>query len=306
MNEQVPLFPEQASVHAGQTDQLYWFLVLNAFFFPALICLIIVFFVVRYRRGSNVNRESAPTFYMPLEILWSFIPLTVGLISFGWGAKLYVQSHQPPDNTLDIYVVGKQWMWKVQHAEGRREINELHVPTGQPVRLRMISEDVIHSFFVPAFRLKQDVLPGRYTDMWFEASKTGEYHLFCAEYCGTSHSLMRGTVVVQTPQEYAEWLASEQAEEPHVAGRRLYDALRCGHCHDANVPNRAPALNNLFGRPVVLESGETVTADLEYVRRSILDPATHVVRGYPNQMPSYRGQLSEEELLKLLAYLRTL
>lgn len=306
MSTQVPLFPEKASRYAEKMDQLYYFLVFNAFFFSGVICLVIVFFVIRYRRNANVNRDSAPTFNLKLEILWSFIPLTVGLVSFAWGATLYVNTFQPPDNAMTIYVVGKQWMWKVQHAEGRREINQLHVPTGQPVRLRMISEDVIHGFFVPAFRVKQDVLPGRYTDLWFEPTKTGVYHLFCAEYCGTSHSLMRGSVVVQTPREYADWLASEQSEEPQIAGRRLYESLRCGQCHGDTATNRAPSLANLLGSAVLLDSGQTITADLDYLRTSILDPGQHIVSGFSNRMPSYRGQLTEEEILKLLTYLRTL
>jgi cytochrome c oxidase subunit 2 len=306
MKTDLPLFPEQASTAAAEVDKLYLFLVANAFIFSALICILIVYFAIKYRRGARVNRANAPTGNVALEMLWSFIPLTIMMISFGWGTKLYVRNHRPPRDTVDVYVVGKQWMWKVHHREGRREINELHVPVGQPVLLRMISEDVIHSFFVPAFRLKQDVLPGRYTTMWFEPTRVGEYHLFCAEYCGTSHSRMRGTVVVQTPENYAQWLADSTAEPGEVAGGRLFERFRCGSCHQDEATERGPSLHGLFGRTVQLATGDRITADVNYVRESLLDPGAKLVSGYRNLMPTYQQQLTEEEIFQLVAFIRSL
>lgn len=312
MNTELRLFPEQASAHAEQMDWLYFFLVANAFIFSGLICIMIVFFAFRYRRGSRASRKHPPHGNLPLELLWSFIPLTIMLISFGWGARLYVDVYTPPDDAIDVYVVGKQWMWKLQHGEGRREINELHVPVGQPVRLHMISEDVIHSFFIPAFRIKQDVLPGRYTKMWFEATRPGEYHLFCAEFCGTSHSLMRGRVVVQQPSEYAEWLADQSEEPAAEAGARLFERYGCQSCHGAENSERGPSLVNLAGSLVNLKNGQRVKADLAYLREAILDPGAKVIAGYENRMPNYSldiaGQeaLTEEQVLELISYLETL
>ena len=191
MNTDLPLFPEQASQYAPQVDALYIFLISVAVFFTTLICFLILYFVVRYRRSANVNRLNPPSSQL-LEVTWSVIPFILTMVMFAWGAALYSKQHQPPEDADEISVVGKQWMWKIQHSNGKQEINNLHVPVGRPVKLNMISEDVIHSFYIPAFRVKQDVLPGRYTSMWFEASKPGRYHLFCAEYCGTSHSQMGG------------------------------------------------------------------------------------------------------------------
>jgi len=312
MNKSFRLFPEQASASAEEMDMLYLFLVANAFFFTALICVLILFFAVRYRRGAKVNRKGAPHGNLGLELLWSFIPLTIMMISFGWGARLFVDAYSPPPHALDVYVVGKQWMWKIQHEEGRQEINELHVPVGQPVRLQMISEDVIHSFFVPAFRTKQDVLPGRYTQMWFEANKPGEYHLFCAEYCGTSHSQMRGRVVAMEAADYAEWVSGNPEEPAASVGARLFERYRCESCHGPENTERGPSLVNLIGSMRTLKSGGQVKADLAYLRESIRHPGEKLVAGYENRMPSYEitasGQepLSEEQILQLIAYLETL
>jgi cytochrome c oxidase subunit 2 len=249
------LFPQQASVGAEQVDQLFFFLVGTAFFFTGLIFVLIVYFALRYRRGVRADRSAAPEGSLKLEVIWSVIPLVIMMFSFVWGAKLYVRGQLPPTDAIEIYVVGKQWMWKVQHSEGRSEINELHVPVGEPVHLRMISEDVIHSLFLPEFRIKQDVLPGRYTSMWFQANKIGTYHLFCAEYCGTSHSLMRGQVIVQNPADYARWLADRVVEAPEVAGRRLFERYRCESCHREASSEEGPAITNFFGTTVRLGSG---------------------------------------------------
>lgn len=306
MGQPIEFFPQQASTMARQIDALYLFLVGVAMFFTGLIFLVIVCFYVRYRRGSKASRAGAPTNHLGLEALWVVVPLVLVMVSFGWGAVLFVRAHRPPPEAAEIYVVGKQWMWRVYHPEGRREINQLHVPVGQPIRLKMISEDVIHSFFIPAFRTKQDVLPGRYTGQWFEATRPGAYHLFCAEYCGTSHSLMRGQVVAMTPEAYADWLADPDEEPAEVSGKRLFERLRCDSCHQREATPRGPSLHGVFGRTVTLETGQQVMADLPYLREAILDPNARITAGYEPTMPTYRGQVSEEEILQLITYMRTL
>jgi cytochrome c oxidase subunit 2 len=299
------LFPESASTAAQHIDRLYLFLLVVAGFFTLLIFVLIVGFAIKYRRGSTANR----TLVMPharfwlLEVTWSLIPLGLTMIMFGWGAEVYFQLHQPPDDCLEINVVAKQWMWKLQHPDGRQEINTLHVPLGRPVKLRMISEDVIHSFYVPAFRVKQDVLPGRYTTIWFQPTRVGSFRLFCAEYCGTSHSQMTGWVIVQEPAEYSRWLEGAEGENPVVAGKRLYEQFRCGTCHDNPTHPRCPPLDGLYGQMVRLADGKTVKADEAYLRESILNPSAKVVAGYQPLMPSYQGQIGEEGVLRLVAYL---
>jgi cytochrome c oxidase subunit 2 len=203
--------------------------------------------------------------------------------------------------------MGKQWMWKAQHPLGKSEINMLHVPVNQPVKLIMTSQDVIHSFYIPAFRVKKDVLPGRYTELWFEATKTGEYHLFCAEYCGTEHSQMIGSVVVMEQLEYERWLSGNVAgESMAAAGQRLFEQRGCASCHAGTSDARGPALAGLFGKEVQLEDGRTVTADESYLRESILNPQAKVVAGYSPVMPTFEGQISEEGLLQLVAYIKSL
>ena len=226
---------------------------------------------------------------------------------FAWGASLYVTMASPPEAALEIHVVGKQWMWKFQHPEGPREINELHVPVGQPVQLVMTSEDVIHSVYVPAFRIKMDAVPGRYTTLWFEATKTGTFHLFCAEYCGTSHAGMIGRVVVMAPAEYAQWLSGGvPGETPVQMGERLFQQLGCQTCHRAESGGHGPTLVGVFGQPVRLQSGEDTVVDEAYLRESILRPNAKIVAGYPPIMPTFQGQMSEEGLLHILAYIRSL
>jgi cytochrome c oxidase subunit 2 len=234
--------------------------------------------------------------------------LTIALFIFGWSAKLYLDMHVPPANAMEIYVVGKQWMWKIQHPEGNREINELHVPVGRPIKLIMTSQDVIHSFYIPAFRVKQDVLPGRYTTQWFEASKPGEYHLFCAEYCGTSHSGMIGKVIAMEPAEYEQWLMGTSRTGVAMAssGAELFDRYGCRTCHRQDTGPRGPALDGLWGKTVKLATGQTVMADQEYIRESILNPAAKTVAGYQQLMPSYRNQLTNEQVNQLIEYIRTL
>lgn len=298
------LFPEQASTIARDVDALYLFLVSVATFFTLLICALVVTFAIRYRRNARVDRSNPPTSNL-LEIGWSIVPLVLSLLMFYWGAVIYFRMHQAPPNADEIYVVGKQWMWKIQHPNGRREVNELHVPVGRPIALKMISEDVIHDFYIPAFRVKMDVLPGRFTKMWFEATKVGSYHLFCAEYCGTSHSQMIGKVVVMEPSDYAAWLNGETAgQSAEVTGKQLYEQFRCDTCH--RQAGRCPPLDGIFGKTVRLANGQTTIANEEYLRRSILEPNADLVAGYQAVMPTYKGQIGEEAILQIIAYLKTL
>ena len=246
---------------------------------------------------------------MAVETIYIGAPFFVFGSMFVWGAVLFFEGSRPPEGALELHVVGKQWMWKIQHPTGRREINEMHVPLGQSVRLDMISEDVIHSFFVPAFRVKQDVLPGRYTQTWFEPSLLGEYHLFCAEYCGTDHSRMKGRVIVMEPSQYQAWLAGTLGQEsPIVAGRRLFEDLHCATCHRgaAGGAARCPPLENVFGSQIKLQNGGMALADDGYIRESIVRPAAKVVAGYQPLMPSFEGQIDEQGLLDLIAYIKSL
>lgn len=308
MEQEFRLFPESASTISQEVDRLYWTLIGIAGFFTALICVLIVVFAIRYRQGAPVNREvrAGKGLVWAIEIGWIAIPLAIVIGIFVWGASLYARLYQPPAGALEVFVVGKQWMWKLQHEEGRREIDRLHVPVGQPVRLNMISEDVIHSFYIPAFRTKMDVLPGRYTSIWFEPSRPGEFHLFCAEYCGTGHSRMRGRVIAQTPDDYAEWIAEAQEEAPGMAGRRVLQKYGCLTCHGHVSAVQAPSFENLFGSRVPLRDGTSVVADAHYLRESILDPSAKVVAGFRADMPTFAGLISEEEIFQVIAYLRSL
>ncbi len=313
MQPEFALFPEKASTLAARVDALYYFLIAVSGFFATLIFLLVIYFAVKYRRRSATEQPQPIEGDLRLELLWTILPFGLAMIMFGWGANLYFSASRAPSDALNLYVVGKQWMWKIQHPEGRREINELHVPVGQPVKLTMTSEDVIHSFFIPAFRMKMDVVPGRYTTTWFEATKAGEYHLFCAEYCGTKHSQMIGRIVVMEPVQYEQWLkngngtASMLGEAPEVAGARLFQEQRCVTCHGADVGGvkLGPSLIGLFGKTVQLQSGESVTADEGYIRESILNPMAKLVAGYQPIMPTYQGQIDEEGLLQLIAYIRS-
>lgn len=304
----IQFFPETASTSAEAVDRLFFILLGFGAFFIVTLSVTALVFLVRYRRGKKRNRstEGFPT--AQIETTWIVIPLILVLGLFWWGARAYVEIKNPPEEALQIYVVAKQWMWKIQHPTGHREINELHVPIGSPVELIMISQDVIHSFFVPVFRVKADVLPGRYTSVWFHPTKAGTYHLFCAEYCGTKHSQMTGKIVVMEVDEYEKWLGSrtEKHDPMVVAGQALFRARGCTGCHTPGSAVRAPSLDGLFGRPVPLEGGGTVNADERYIRDSILLPMSQVVAGYDPVMPSFEGLLSEEELMELIAYIKSL
>src|SRR5580700_2865721 len=292
------IFPPRAATSSIQVDALYMFLLAVSGVMTILIFFFVVFFSFKYRRRKGDPMPRAIHGSLPLEILWSVIPLMIMMVMFAWGTKLYFEYYTPPKDTLDVYVVGKQWMWKVQYPDGQREINELHVPTGRAVKLTLASEDVLHSFYIPAFRLKHDVVPGSYETFWFEATKPGRYHIFCAEYCGTNHSEMKGWVTVMSPNDYQEWLRNGALEESMAAqGQKLFDHYGCVTCHVTDQQGRAPSLTNVFGHLVQLEDGRTVVADEAFLRESILNPSATVAKGYPpNIMPVFQGQIDEEGL----------
>jgi cytochrome c oxidase subunit 2 len=302
-----PLFPQQASVQAGQIDAVYFFMVAVAAFFSLLIATLVVVFAVKFRRRREDEVGAAIHGSLALEMVWTFIPFGIAMVMFGWGAKVFYDVSRAPAGAMEIFVVGKQWMWKVQHADGQREINELHVPVGRPVKLIMGSEDVIHSFFIPAFRVKADVIPGRYNTLWFQATRPGRYHLFCAEYCGTRHSGMIGSVIAMEPAEFQVWQSGGAVtDSPVAAGEKLFTSMACITCHLEQPLARGPALKNLMGSTVTLQTGATVVVDEAYIRESIVNPQAKVVAGYQPIMPTFQGLVTEEQLLQLIAYVRSL
>jgi cytochrome c oxidase subunit II len=304
--------PPAASVFAGRVDTLLWSMTAVTGIVAASIFLLIIVFSLRYRRGRGADRHvlPAPTAQVSsrrLEIAWTSVPLLIFMAFYVWGARLYFDYATAPAKALEIYVVAKQWVWTLEHSNGRREINELHVPRGEPIRLVMISQDVIHSFYIPALRIKHDVLPGRYESLWFTATRSGEYHLFCSEYCGTDHSRMGGRVFVMEPQDYGRWLESGSVQQSLASrGAVQFRNDGCSGCHAGESSVRAPSLNGLYGQAVPLQDGNFVTADERYIRDSILQPALQITAGYPDVMPSYAGRLSDEELLELIEYIKSL
>ena len=299
--------PPQGSALAGQVDSLYLFLVAVSIFFSALIAGLIVYFAIRYKRRA-ARAVGVPIHgSTPLEILWSAVPLVIMLGSFVWGTMVFFRISRPPADAIEYFAVGKQWMWKFQHPDGTREINTLHLPVGQAVKLTMTSEDVIHDLYVPGFRVKMDVLPARYTTVWFQPNRVGRYHLFCAEYCGTEHSKMGGWIEVMSPDAYERWLAGERGGETRLASPEdLFRRFACESCHRTDSTARAPQLAGLFGREVRLKSGETVQADENYILESIMQPNEKIVSGYQPIMPTFQGQMSQEEALSLVRYIRGL
>lgn len=300
--------PESASTLSGDVDALYFYLSGVTLFFTLLIGGAIIFFVIRYRR-RNVSEIPRPIEgSTKLETFWSVIPLLIAMSFFFWGASIFYRQYRPPTNALEVYVVGKQWMWKFQHPTGQREINELHVPVGRKIKLIMTTEDVIHDVFVPAFRIKADVVPGKYTTQWFEATKPGRYHFFCAEYCGMNHSGMGGWVVVMEPTEFENWLSGNANQmSPAAAGQQMFESLGCASCHGANGEGgRGPSLLGLFNSNVTLNNGQTARADEAYLRESILNPQAKIVNGFGPIMPSFQGQVNEEQLLQVVAYIKSL
>jgi cytochrome c oxidase subunit 2 len=308
MTPNSPLFPPVSSTLASKVDAIFLFTLAVSVLFSVLIVGTIVVFLVRYRRrhAAETGQEIKGNTLL-LELTWSVIPLGLVMVSFFWGASVFFDASRPPADAWSFHIYGKQWMWKVEHPEGKREINEFHVPVDQAVKLTMTSEDVIHNFSVPAFRLKMDVLPGRYTTAWFKATKTGTYHIFCDQYCGVDHSKMVGKIHVLLPQDYRQWLVSGASAGGTVAtGSELFVAKACNTCHRPDSSARAPVLDGVFGRSVSLVDGRTVVADESYVRESILSPAAKVVQGYQPIMPTFKDQVSEEEIVQLINYIRDL
>ena len=308
MQSQLPLYPEQASNFAPNVDALMVYITAVCLFFAVAITAAIILFFFVYRRknpgeiGAVIHGDSR------LEALWLVVPLVLSLTMFAGGAVIYVEFRHPPMDTLDIYVIGKQWMWKLQQPNGLKEINELHVPIGRNVKLIMASEDVIHDFSIPAFRTKMDVMPGHYNTMWFRPTKTGRYHFFCSQYCGTNHAVMGGWVTVMEPSDYAAWLSGSAGAnaDPVVTGEKLFAEKACNTCHYPDGKGRAPSLNGVFGKKVQLADGSIVTADESYIRESILNPNAKIVAGFQPLMPTFQGQLTEEQLLGLIAYVKSL
>ncbi|HKV03932.1 MAG TPA: cytochrome c oxidase subunit II [Candidatus Acidoferrales bacterium] len=303
----IPIQPPSASSIAEGVDELYYVLSGITAFFAVLIFSIIFYFMIKYRRRSNDEVPVATHAPMVLELTWTIIPSLICVVLFVWASSLYVRNSRPPAASNEIFVIGKQWMWHIQHPEGPREIDELHVPVGVPVKLTMTSQDVIHDFYIPAFRVKKDVVPGRYSSIWFEPTETGTFHLFCAQYCGTNHSEMIGWVYVMTPTDYAAWLAGgEKTESMAQQGARLFSQFGCVNCHAAEGGGRGPSLAGLYGKPEKIQSGETRVVDESLIRQAILVPSSVQMPNYQSIMPTYQGQLDEEQMLKLIAYVKSL
>jgi cytochrome c oxidase subunit 2 len=301
------LWPPAASTSAVETDHLIWSFTALTLLLVVPIFIGITFFAVRYRAGREVNRGFSEDRDRLLELGWMIIPFVLTLIFFGWGAQMFLIHKHPPANATEIEAIGKQWMWKFQHPGGQSEINDLHVPVGEPIVINMISQDVIHSLYIPSLRIQMETLPGRYTQLWFQADRVGSYHLLCSEFCGTDHSLMAGELVVMTPSDYAAWLTRAGSSESLVAaGKQLFAAYGCSGCHDGRGTVRAPSLLGLLGAPVPLEGGGSVIADTSYIRDKILNPDNHKIAGYKQVMPVFRGQIPEEDLIRLIDYIKSL
>jgi len=302
----IPIFPEQASSFAKDVDALYFFIVAVCAFFALLIAVLVIVFGIKFHRRHEGEVGARIEGNLPMELLWSVIPTVISMVMFGWGASVFYHLRRPPDESMHIYAVGKQWMWKFQHLEGQREINELHVPTGRAIKVTLTSEDVIHSLYFPTFRTKIDAIPGRYTELWFEPTKPGTYHLFCAEYCGTNHSGMIGSVVVMEPPAYQAWLAGGGEGSLAERGAALFNQLACSTCHLDSGQGRGPSLKDIFGKPVELADGSKVMVDEVYLRESILTSQAKIVKGFQPLMPTFQGLVSEEGLVALIEHVRSL
>lgn len=301
-----PLWPSAASTMSDRVDALYLFLIGVTTAVTVMVLILVLVFIFKYRHTKHPVAEQVAG-SLPLEITWSVVPFVIFMVFFAWGARIYVAEATPPKDSLQIYVIAKQWMWKLQHENGRREINTLHVPLGRDVRLTMISQDVIHSFWVPEFRVKADVLPGRYTTIWFRADHTGTFHINCAEYCGTLHSGMVGKVIVLTPDQYNQWLTTGGEMGSFAeTGQKLFQSLGCTNCHRFDTQGRGPNLVGVYGKPVLLSDGTSVIADDAYIRESILNPGAKIVAGFRPIMPSFQGVLTEDQLLSVIAYIKSL
>jgi cytochrome c oxidase subunit 2 len=303
-----PISPPQASNWAVPHDAIFYALTALTVFFTLLVCGLVLFFAIKYRAGNKVDRSRPMYENLKLELTWTFIPMILGLVMFWFGAKLFVDMRTPPADAQEVFVIGKQWMWHIQHANGVRENNTLHVPLGKPIKVTMISQDVLHAFYIPAFRVQMHVVPGRYTQLWFIPTQIGEYHLFCGMYCGTQHSEMGGKVVVMDPKDWAEWAANGgETRAPmsmEQAGAKIFAKVGCANCHGANDTPRAPTLAGLYGKHRTMADGEALVADDEYIRQEILDPHKRLTAGYDQTMPIYKGQLGEMDVLDLMAFVK--
>jgi cytochrome c oxidase subunit II len=304
----VPLFPDQASTFAWQVDGLYFYLLLISVVFTIPLVAAIFFFAIKYREKEKFATPDEIHGSMALETIWSVIPFVISMTIFLGGALVFYNQSRPPADSMEVYVVGKQWMWKFQHGTGQREINELHIPVGRNVKLTMTTEDVLHDVYIPAFRTKADVVPGRYSHIWFNATKPGKYHLFCAEYCGLNHSGMGGWIYVMEQKDFDNWLSGNTSNQtPVEAGKDLFEnKLGCASCHAGGPQQRGAKLENLFGTDVKLTTGQIVKADEDYIRNSILNPTGQIVEGYQPIMPTFKGQVTEEQLNSLVAYIKSL
>ncbi|HEY2228404.1 MAG TPA: cytochrome c oxidase subunit II [Xanthobacteraceae bacterium] len=301
-------FTAEASRHAARIDTIFYALVALSVVITLVVVGLVIGFAVRYRRGSRASRGPLPAFVQrEFEIGWTSATVFLFLFIFWWAVASQLSALTPPNNALEIHVVAKQWMWKVEQPSGLQEIDEIHVPADQPVLLSMTSQDVIHALFLPALRLKQDVLPDRYTYLWFTADRTGTFQLTCTEFCGTEHSRMAGRIVVMPPAAYAQWIAAQpQAAGLAREGEALFRSLGCSGCHAASSPAHAPDLNGVFGHTVHLADGRTVKADEAYLRDCILQTGHDVVAGFAPMMPSFKGQVDEGQMIRLIAYLKSL
>ena len=300
-------WPVSAGAYADRLDFLFICLLVIAFLTAGLVIFLLIFFAAKYRHNNPAPRDEPTKKTWRWEVGWTTVSLLIFVGLAVWGADIYLRLYNPPPGALQIFIVGKQWMWKAQHPGGQREINELHVPAGQDVRLVMASQDVIHSFYIPALRIKHDVVPGRYETMWFRADKPGRYHLFCAEYCGTDHARMGGWLTVMEPRAFADWLRDQGGQESLAAqGAELFRRYGCSGCHEPGGTVRAPQLEGLFGSPVPLADGRVIVADEAYVRDSLLDPKGQVAAGYAPVMPTFAGQVGEDDLASLVAYIQSI
>ena len=303
----IPLFPTAASTTATRVDEIYFFLLAFSALILALVFLPMIFFLFKYRRGNRACREPLKLSQNRIEIIWTLIPTIVAMGFFAWGADVYFYQEVPPANALEINVIGKQWMWKIQHQEGNREIDELHLPVNRSVKLTLASEDVIHSLFIPAFRVKQDVVPGRFLTEWFKPTRIGQYRFYCSEYCGADHAEMQGIVYVMSPAAYEEWLARGGPRDTLAqSGEHLFRELGCSGCHVNSQTVHAPPLEGLYGRLVPLTDGTFARADDQYIRDYILHPNVQVLAGYQPVMPTFEGRVNEKQLLELVAYIKSL
>jgi cytochrome c oxidase subunit 2 len=302
----IPLFPEQASTMAPQVDNLYFFITAVTAFFALLVVIAVTVFAIKYRDRTGEKVGEPIHGSIPLEIGWSVIPFLISMVIFAWATVVFFQIVRAPDQTLEIYSTGKQWMWRFQHIDGQSEINELHVPLGRAVKVTFTSEDVLHSLYVPAFRVKADAIPGRYSSIWFTPTKTGEFHLFCAEYCGTKHSGMIGKVVVMEPNDYQAWLSGGGGLTMTARGEQLFQQLGCVSCHLPDGAGRGPSLAGKYGEQQLLANGSTVTVDDAYVRESILTPQLKLAAGYQPLMPTFQGLVNEEGVMSLIEYIKSL